>query len=598
MEQTSNNNPFYGLRCCLKLFQGSTMDISEKLLDNAWMEVQRDKQRRELFFSILFSIGDVTNRQHNIFKGKKVDNGGNANREAFYTIVTWLWKNHQEQFIKFLNAQLFNEYNCFDVLFRNRVRTYRVGKVMTIYSAFADPDYNQALLDYVYSIVKGNNSFNKMLVAKFLTVPRLSKRQGHNKLLEQTKHIMQWKAQFIMQLSHMMGWETKYFKGYRDWRKQYNGNLESVLFSTGKINEFSKEEFLDWFNKLPALARTRVMSRVTNSEKEDGSRKWKKFYDWIREWKLQKEKAQAEKRLLEEKIRQGQADEEDLAKLEEVKKEAKVTVGATNFQDLYDDILHNKIDELKLESFMDKINLPYNSLVIVDDSGSMSGAPFNFAKFIAATCLIKNPDDDGRNLLGFFNDHTHWHCFMDRKSRSRNSILLPEFCKTEVKPFVDPLLSFYDNYKNIASFMQSVFQSGCTYIDRIPEGLKQACDNNPQLLDMLKAYPVWTLVSDGEFNSLPSPEASMNDFMRRCEMYFGYKPYIVAIDICENTYARESLKIDRFTGIDNMIYIPSNPAMIELLLTNFKDLEKFDIYTSLLSLYRSNRYELVRQNVI
>lgn len=96
-----------------------------------------------------------------------------------------------------------------------------------------------------------------------------------------------------------------------------------------------------------------------------------------------------------------------------------------------------------------------------------------------------------------------------------------------------------------------------------------------------------------------SPEASMADFFRKCENYFGFKPYVVLIDICVGSWRRpDQLKADRFSGIDNMIYIPSNPAMIEMFLTNFKDMDVFDIYTPLQSLYRSNRYELVRKNTL
>lgn len=95
-----------------------------------------------------------------------------------------------------------------------------------------------------------------------------------------------------------------------------------------------------------------------------------------------------------------------------------------------------------------------------------------------------------------------------------------------------------------------------------------------------------------------SPEQSMEDFFRRCENYFGFRPYVVLIDINVGYYRCQSLKADKFAGIDNMIYIPSNPAMIEMFLTNFKDMETFDVYTPLQSIYRSNRYELVRNNTL
>ena len=85
----------------------------------------------------------------------------------------------------------------------------------------------------------------------------------------------------------------------------------------------------------------------------------------------------------------------------------------------------------------------------------------------------------------------------------------------------------------------------------------------------------------------------MNEFFRDCENLLGFRPFIIAIDIQNPNWAHQIFKADRFTGIDNMIYIPSNPAQIEQILTNFKDIEIFDV-----SLYRSNRYDLVRANVI
>ena len=600
----SNENPFYGLRNCLQLFQNSTNSISEAQLDACYNEVKENKVKRELFFSLLFSIGDITARQHNIFKGVKKDSGGNANREGFWTAFTWMRKKHFDQFIKFLSAGLFNEYTCFDFLFRSRVQTVKT-RVIKVYDVFEDAKYRTELAKYVYSVVKGNNPFNKQLVAKFLTIPRLSKRQGHKRMLDETKVVMENKAKFLVELSQLVGWEYEVngyycnFKGYRAWRKDYNQELESVLFSTGKILEFDKVNFLEWFDKLPAQARFRVKNRILYS-KDGEAPKYTKFQKWYEEWETFKTKKQEEQRVLEEKVRQGQASETDLAKLEKVKKQAKVTVGATNFKDLFNEICNGNIDKLKLESFMGKVNLPYNSLVIIDDSGSMRGAPFNFATFIASVCLCKNPDDDARNLLGFFNNRTHWHSCIDvTTSKSANSILRTTVAKKEVTPFVDPTKSFYENFVNIHNFCKAVFQGGGTNISAIPEGLKTVCDSYPEVLDALKSYPVWTIISDGEWNNLRSPEASLNDFFRKCENYFGFKPFIVAIDIADSRWWNpKPTDAERFSGIDNIMYIPSNPAQIEQFLTNFKDMDIFDVYTPLLSLYRSNRYELIRENTL
>lgn len=599
----SNDNPFYGLRNCLKLFQsvGNTIDAS--LLDACWLEVRGNKEHRQMFFSLLFSIGDITARQHNIFKGIKRDSGGNANREGFQVVLDWMWNKHQPQFVKFLEAGLFNEYTCFDLLFRNRVQT-KGSRVIRIHNLFAEAKYREVIASYLYKVINGNNPFNKTLVAKFLTLPRVSKRSNHSKMLPETKKVMEDKVKLLIMLSELMGWEYEVnenyanFKGYRKWRKDYNGDLESVLFSTGKINEFDKQSFIDWFDKLPSQARFRVKNRILYSKIKDTEKaKYPKFQPWLAEWEKYKESKQAEQRVLEEKVRQGQATEEDKIKLKKVAKQAKVNTGATNFKELYNDICNGNVDKLKLETFMTKVNLPYNSLVIIDDSGSMRGKPFNFATFLAAVCLCKNPDDDGRNLLGFFNSRTHWHTCIDRKTASTNSIIRSDIVKVKNTPFVDPNKSFYDNYKSIQSFCNAVFQSGCTYINRIPEELHEECKKNPQILDALKNYPVWTIISDGEWNSLWSPEASMNDFMMKCQRYFGFKPYIVAIDV-DGGWGFRSASINRFEGIENMIYIPANVAQIEQFLTNFKDMDIMDVYTPLQSLFRSNRYDIVRENVL
>lgn len=606
----SNRNPFMGLSNCLKLQQSVGANITPVMLDDAWAEVKNNKEAREMFFSILFSIGDITNRQHNAFKGKKKDNGGNANRDGFEVALKWLWKNNREQFKRFLYAHLFNEYQCFDSLLKSRVQTIKnTTNVISSESVFNDYSYATTILDFIYSIVNGNNPFDKMLVAKFLTIPRTSKRSGHKQLLPETKRIMNLKVDFLNELSRMMGWETRYFKGYREWRKQYNGSLESVLFSTGKINEFTKDEFINWYDKLPSQARFRVTNRIKYSVKagelKEGTTmssipqeyKWAKFQPWIEEWEKFKESKQQEQRVLEEKVRQGQATEEDKIKLQKVKKEAKVTVGATNFKDIYSDICNGSIDKLKLESFINRIHLDYNTLVIIDDSGSMSGAPFNFATFLASVCLVKNPDDDARNLIGFFDNYSHWHSFMDSTiGKTPNSLMRQRVAQTNVKPLVDPTLSFYDNYQRISKFCNSVYKGGWTDLSSVIRDLKPIVDENPNLLDTLKSYPIWTIVSDGDINTSSSPKKSIEIFFEECQKAFGFKPYLVLIDIPKyNGYILDPRK---FENLENFMYIPGNVALIEQFLTNFKDMDVMDVYQSLQALYRSNRYELVRQNTL
>lgn len=573
-----SNNPFYGLDNCLDLFESGTgSNITTEKLDKCWEEVRGSSQKRKMFFSLLFSIGDITNRQHNIFRGKEKDGGGNSNREGFYCIFNWLKDKSPKQFKAFLYDGLFDEYTCFDLLFRSRVKTSN-GKVVAVYDSFGgDSPYSTMLLDYVVSIIKGDDPYKKMLVAKFLTLPRLSKRKGHTKMLPETRRVMQNKVKFLARLSKKMKWTYRIennlaiFKGYKEWRKGYNGELESVLFSTNKISEFTKDGFINWYGKLPALARARVTSRIMKNEK------WASFRPLIAEWNEYKEIKQAEQRLLEEKIRKGFATESEKAELEKVKKEAKVTTGAVDFHQIYEEAMSGKVDKLKLESFINKINLQFNNLVFIDASDSMSGEPFNFASFLASICLIKNPDDKARNLLGLFSDSAGW------------------FDSIGSEPLVKPLLSFYENYARIDTFCRKEFRynfGGWTDISTIIRMIEEKMEDDANIVEQLKLYPVWTIISDGEWNNLPAPESCINDLLHQCEKTLGFKPYIVAIDVNRSN----KINVKRFGNIDNFIYIPSNPAQIETLLTNFDNLTSFDIYMPLKSLSESNRYELVRKH--
>ena len=98
----------------------------------------------------------------------------------------------------------------------------------------------------------------------------------------------------------------------------------------------------------------------------------------------------------------------------------------------------------------------------------------------------------------------------------------------------------------------------------------------------------------GDLNSSWNARESMLEFQNDCRRILGYIPFVVMIEI----YRYGNPKASHFEGIENMMYIPGNPAQIEQFLTNFKDIDILDVYTPLLSLYRSNRYELVRANTL
>ena len=610
-------NPFYGLKNCLSLYQmaGKGM-ITEQLLTACWNEVRDSKEGREMLFSLLFSIGDITARQHNIFKKSKVDSGGNAQRSAFQIVMEWMKKNQYLQFKKFLFAYLFNEFTSFDMILANRVKTKKNKKVVesVMSSLSGNAEYLNDLSDFVAKIIKGTNPSHKYFLAKFLTRPRTSKRKGHKTMLPQTREIMRNKEKFLKMVSEKAGLEmvkktTHYeFTGYINWRKEYLGKMESVLFSSGKVREFDEIQFKEWLNGLPAGARYRVRLRLLNKDNsvkmlakkgEESTPKWGGLGKWFLEWEKFKDAKQSEQRVLEEKVRDGSATQEDETKLVKVKKEAKVTVGAVNFQGMFKEVVSGIIDKIKVQPFLDKIVLPYDNLVFVDDSASMKSntydgiTAFNFATFMATICLMKNPNDVGRSLLGFYSSGARLYSTMTSKSAFTNSILKGTVRKVS-EPLIDPKAHFLDNLQRIREFAYSVMTSNGTNIASIPDYLYKQLQEDPTIKEQLQAFPVWTIITDGNWNQMSSAEASINDFFRKCEMYFGFKPFVIAIDVASSS----SANVTRFSGIDNFMFVPPNPAQIEQLLTNFKDMDIMDVYTPLQSIHRSNRYEVVRNHTI
>ena len=605
-----SENPFQRCDKMMRLFQNMGNTITVDLIEDAYSEATT-KEKLQLFYSILIGIGDITGRQHHIFGRKQRDNGGNSNRKGFNIVLDWMMKNAREQFKMFLGKGIISEYQCMDSLFVSRVQTEKVKaknpKIIGNRCLFNEGWYRESLCEFVEKIVRGNNPFAKTCVAKFLTPPRFGKRQGHTRMLPETKANMKAKGEFLKMLSQRMGWEYRYvgnneekinFVGYRKWRSEYNDELESVLFSTGKIAEFDQMQFKEWLNNLPATARFRVKNKIFYSKKKDSDDlKWPNLKTWFEEWEKFKEEAQQKVRDLKEQVQNGEPITPELqAALEEAKKAAKITTGATNFKELYTQICSGHVDEVKLEAFIqEKVNLPYNSLVFIDCSGSMKGKAFNFATFIASVCLYKNPDPLARNVVYMFGNQTHQITSINKEivgtKKVRNSLIMPDIRKVD-KPLIDTTKPFYENFKSLNGCLAANADWGCTAIEDIARHMSLLLDNGATI-DELKKYPVWTIVSDGEWNSSRNRLESIVNLLEKAEKALGFKPFVIAMDI------NDWVSIDaQITTVPNLMYIPSNPAQIEMFLSNFRDIEQFDSYAALLSFFRSDRYDVVRNNVI
>jgi hypothetical protein len=597
---TKASNPFYGMKNTLEVYQSASKGVnpSARKLEDAWREC-KTKEQIALLVTILFFVGDVTNRQHNIFDGK-VDGGGNGQRETFRDVIIPFLVSKTKGMKKAQRMELMGlitEYTTMDNILATRVKTSKgstkVIAVIDMINLFGIKD----VASYAAHIIRKGSTFEKMSVAKFVTRPRFSKRAGKTKMLPETVKVMDTKIALLTEISERAGlpMEDKgsfiNFSGFYNWRKEFNQDFESVLFSTGAIKTMDKEQFLELLEKMPSDARFRVRNRVMFNDK------WLELRAWYEAWETFKVDKQAEQRKLEEKVVQGTATTKDLVSLTKVKKEAKVNVGANSFTGMFEDIVNGKVDEIKIQPFLDKVKLPYNSLIFMDDSGSMGWGgndvgftPSQFAAFMATITMMKNPDVDARNMIGLFASNTRMYNGITSKTIRPNSLMTGKTVNTPKTALINPEDTFLKNLDRMSKWLQGKCTNGYTNINSIPEGINKWVDGDSNRLEELQKYPIWTLISDGEFNNLSSPEASMNDFMRKCENFFGFKPYVVLIDVSR----RMSAKVTRFSGIDNIMVVPPNPASIEMLLTNFNDMDTFDVYTPLLSLSRTNRYSPVR----
>jgi hypothetical protein len=173
-----SENPFYGLKNLFALYQNKTKDIS-RYLDSAWSEAKTNSLFVTLFHIICFSIGDITNRKHNIFGKKTVDSGGDSASPQWITYLQWLIKNQPKQFVRFLPYIV--EYVGIRELLSWQIRTTKGKKnISGVWGLLGIIQSNDVcydgLIKYLVRSINGNDPFLKHQIAKYMKIPRHSKR--------------------------------------------------------------------------------------------------------------------------------------------------------------------------------------------------------------------------------------------------------------------------------------------------------------------------------------------------------------------------------------------------------------------------------------
>lgn len=509
-----SENPYYGLKALFALYQNKTKDIT-RYLDAAWNEAKGSTIFTTLFHIICFSIGDITNRKHNIFGKKTVDSGGDSASPQWITYLQWLIKNQPKQFVRFLPYIV--EYVGIRELLSWQIRTTKGKKnISGVWGLLGIIQANEVcyngLVKYLVSSINGNDPFLKHQIAKYMKIPRHSKRiyktrtgevKGKRDLQKNTTAKMQTYGSLVSRVSEEMGWITTFkethveYTGYREWQKQYNKDLEFVLFSTNKIHEFDKEKFTNWLNQLPSGARYRVQRRIFDHNDKIRD-KYSKLGKWFNDWKKSKESLQAEQRVLEQKARTTGLSDAEKEKLVEVKKQAKVTTGAKTLFDSINDLLLGKSDNITIQSILDKVEFDVPVLPIVDISGSMAGRPTNIAKLLTTLILLKNPNTM-ENLL--FRFATLADCITDNSIGMTSNNRFMGKQSIVVKKLIDRELTFAENFNVISNFVSS--NGGNTKFDGVANKIKEWVDSvdgveREHRREQINQYPVFLVVSDGD----------------------------------------------------------------------------------------------------
>lgn len=647
-----SENPFYKMTQTLNLFREipklgdkTTEQVINSLLNNAWEECKVSKEKKQLFYILFFSIGDITNREHNIFKKAKIknpDNGGFSQRKSFQYALKWLHNKDKGLFYKLL--PLMGEYyniGASTMLYTLKTDRYK-GNIQEIFK-IDDIDVD-ALTDYISIVLKDTRTTDneKTLWAKWLwTIPSGKNRQRKMTITEigakkykdykvgdiVTKYTSKqvatlskdsWVHSCIKMLSDKMGWTTVKHKnniqysGYSQFRSQYLANTEAVLFSTKRILEFDKTQLLEWINQLPSGARWRVQCRVVDKEgsKLKANNKWvtkngTNIGEVYLEWLSIKDKAQDELRQLS-KAEKEKLKKENPSKLKDMEKAAKVNVGATTFLDVMANCFKGgtaqEIDTAA-QSLLDKMDLKVPVMVCVDTSGSMSNSSIthngvNFtsiqlARLATTLFLLKNPKEELQDMcIRFDSDAQVITTGLNAEISGGNRYMSTS--QKKIEWLVDNKKSFSENLSNISSLLPT--PGGATNFNLISNRLKDWVDSAPSSaekavrIEMINEYPVFLLISDGDLNGYGSPASTMRDFQRNMSNWFGWEGLVVVWDTKVSGWGSNS-DTNKFEGLDNVMYFGgTNIAIINQIFTNISDLETIDIYTPLRSLFESNRY--------
>lgn len=616
MKNSGNENPFRGMVKMKALLTEGVVNQSysamDRLLKEAFNEVKTSKEKRQLFYMIIFHIGDI-DRSHNLFRGNKVPSGGVGNRQNFMHIIKWLALNQPVMYEKFLYADLFRQFSSLDSIIAHRIKTVKgTKKIIEVVNQLENVDlYKMAV--YLARIIKTANPVESMLLAKYLSRARVTsrvkivkdKRMGSRPLQKATLEIMRKRIQLYHLLSKEMNWQVidhpkgyTIFAGMNEWRKMYNRLNESAVFSENLYSIMDKDEFIAWIDSLPNGARFRVRNKL----KDPFYKTYNEYYNAWEEYKKNKQKEVREVAAKIEELEESPiTDKEKLAELKEqlkeAKKESKVNIKSLNFADIVTKMVKGEEQsELDIEAVVQQTQFEIPVLPIVDISGSMSGdkgLPYKVASLLATLIMLKNTSKDAKNLMLRFardtevlSDDGNIEALEGGRFTSSRSIL--------IKGLLDPKLSFKDNVFRMSKILYP--NGGSTNVStigsKILSWVKEKREFQDIRIEWIKNFKVILIISDGDFNNSYTAASSLKELKVILEK-LGWEGVIAVWFVTPETKVSTV-----FDGIENVIPLFGfNPTNITNIFRNIGDMEVIDSYTELNSLFKNKRYELIKKMI-
>ena len=593
------------------------------------------------------------------FGKNKADKGGDALRKVGIYQLEWLLSQDssmRKQFYAFL--PLIPEYSNYENLFFYQLRTDRkTGKVLETLAIIPDKIKDQVLnevTDFLASKINDatTTDVEHTLIAKFLPKPKFSKRTRKfivtekglksvqrkygkefkvgdmvtrkSDLQSDTIKKEQFEAELITMLSTKLGWDvieypnnTRY-AGLESYKAKWNRLSEAYLFSSKEILNWDKEQFVKWLNQIPAGSRFRVQCRLFRKDEKGeliSTGKWIGKYgdlsSFYSEWLDAKEVANDKVRELEAK---ETLTEEETIELKKAKKDAKVNTGAESMLDIIAKIFKSRGNAKELDVIADnilrKIDIKVPSLLFVDRSGSMTsescvhnGVHFSardMSKLALTIFLLKNPRPELQSIFGLFSDACDIITDNNVKVVDRPNRYTIGNAKSVDGVIIDRTKPFSWNFQRISTIVDSLERAAGTDISTVARALKSWVDSDPNLSDMRKElinqFRVWVFISDGDMNNSYNATASVQDFQMKMKQWMNWDGLVVIWDVKSVNASEEN---NKFENLENVIYFGSaNQQVLNQVFTNIHDLDIIDIYIPLLTMYRSNRYELVRNVTI